>query len=277
MQTHKLNNGYNLPVMCVGTNRMDLSKLVPILNGALDAGISFFDSARDYGNEPQVGEALQTVLSERGFKREDVCITTKVGNGQQTSNDMYHEIELSLRNLRTEYVDLWMLHWPLPGYYIENMRQMVEIMKSGKVKAIGLANPRVRHLKKLYDETGITPQVIQIEHHPFRLSKDILTYCEDHKIQVEAYSPLCFMIGKLRENPVLIEIAKKYGKSLGQIVLRWHYQHHIIPVFRSEKPTRFKENVGIFDFELSQDDMNMIFALDEDYKFIPESLHCLGY
>ena len=190
---------------------------------------------------------------------------------------MHKEIIKSLKNLQTEYLDIWLLHWPVPDYYIDNFREMKRIMEDGLVKAIGLANPRVRHLKKLYEETGITPQVIQIEHHPFRLSKDILDYCEEHHIQVEAYSPLCFMIEKLRENPVLKGIALKYRKSLGQVVLRWHYQHNIIPVFRSEKPTRFKENAAIFDFDLSHEDMERIYNLDEDYKFIPESLHCLGY
>lgn len=272
-----LNNGYRIPSMCIGTNRMNLVKLESIISAALDAGFFFFDSARDYMNEHLVGEALHKSLTERGISRKDIFITTKVGNGQQQNRDMHKEIIKSLKNLQTEYLDIWLLHWPLPNYYIDNFREMKRIMEDGLVKAIGLANPRVRHLKKLYEETGITPQVIQIEHHPFRLSKDILDYCEEHHIQVEAYSPLCFMIEKLRENPILKGIALKYRKSLGQVVLRWHYQHNIIPVFRSEKPARFKENAAIFDFELSHEDMERIYNLDEDYKFIPESLHCLGY
>lgn len=277
METYQLNNGVRIPSLCIGTNRMNHEKLIEIVRAAIDAGITFFDSARDYGNEPVVGDVLNSVLKEKGLSRNSIHITTKVGNSQQVSQNMSRELDISLKNLKTDYIDVWLLHWPYPGFYIENLRQMNSLINSGKVKAIGLANPRLRHLKALYEETGIIPQVIQIEHHPFRLTKDILECCEEHNIQVEAYSPLCFMIEKLRENPVLKEIALKYKKSLGQVVLRWHYQHNIIPVFRSEKPTRFKENVDIFDFELSHEDMERIYNLDEDYKFIPESLHCLGY
>lgn len=272
-----LNNGYSLPVMAVGTNRMDKQLLVSIISNAFTAGISYFDTARDYGNEHVVGEALSYVLKSNGLKRSDFYITTKVGNGQQLSCNMRKEIDISLKSLQVDYVDLWLLHWPLPDYFINNFKQMHSLMQEGKVRAIGLANPRVRHLEMLKDSLGIIPQVIQIEHHPFRVSRDILNYCKENNIIIQAYSPLCFMIDKLKNNDILKRIAFKYNKSLAQIVLRWHYQHGITPVFRSTNPMRYKENADIFNFEISNEDMEEIFSLDEDYKFIPESLHCYGY
>ena len=247
------------------------------MKGALEAGFVFFDSARDYGNEPVVGEVLSQLMNKLNINRSDVFITTKLGNTQQVKRDMAHEIDLSLKNLRTDYVDIWFLHWPYPDYYEDNLMQMYQLREQGKARAIGLANPRVRHLQRLVDLGMPLPDVIQIEHHPFRISQDILDFCKKHQIQVEAYSPLCFMIEKIRENEVLKNIAVEHGKSLGQIVLRWHYQHQVIPVFRSEKPSRFNENADIFDFELNSEEMQMINALDEDFKFIPESLHCPGY
>jgi diketogulonate reductase-like aldo/keto reductase len=277
MERRHLNNGYSIPVIATGTNRMNYDQLYQIIKGALSAGLSHFDSARDYGNEKQVGQALYDVMQESSIARSDLFVTTKVGNSQQVAKNMRREIEQSLLNLQTDYIDIWLLHWPQPDCFIENIKQMNQIMQEGLVKAIGIANPRVRHLELLKKETGIVPQVIQIEHHPFRLSRDILEYCNENQICVQAYSPLCFMIDKLKENVVLKQIAAKYGKSLGQIVLRWHYQHGIVPVFRTTNPKRFKENVDIFDFEINKEDMNAIFSLDEDFKFIPESLHCFAY
>lgn len=277
MEKIKLRNGHNIPVLCVGTNRMDEDKMTPIVEGAIEAGIRFFDSARDYGNEYVVGEVIKKVVSKYGLQRSDLYLTTKVGNSQQLAHNMRAEITQSLANLQTDYVDVWLLHWPYPNFYEENLKQMHELKHEGKARAVGIANPRLRHLQRLQDLGIELPDVIQIEHHPFRLQQELLDFCYNNNIQVEAYSPLCFMIDKLRTNTLLNELASKYGKTLGQIVLRWHYQHHVIPVFRSENPKRFMENANIFDFSISLEDMRHINSLDEDFKFIPESLHCSGY
>ncbi|MFR2070234.1 MAG: aldo/keto reductase family protein [Bacteroides nordii] len=276
MERVKLRNDFELPVMSVGTNRMGYDKMFSILSSAVDAGITFIDTARDYGNESVVGDVLCKIVQHRGLSRDNLFVTTKVGNSQQFGTDMFKQIDISLRNLKLDYIDLWLLHWPYPDLYMDNLRQMEVIYKSGKVKSFGVANCRLRHLKTM-ETANLLPHVIQIEHHPFRHSGDILKYCKDRRIQIEAYSPLCFMIEKLRWNPVLLRISEKHGKSLGQIILRWHYQHHVIPVFRTENPERFKENADIFTFELDREDMMNIGVLDEDYKFIPESLHCPGY
>lgn len=278
MEKFTLNNGVQLPVLSIGTNRMKQEKLESILSAAIDAGITFFDTARDYGNEKVVGQAIKKVCDLKSIKREDIFITTKVGNSQQLRKNMLFEIEESLNNLKTEYIDLWLLHWPYPDFYIDNYLQMEKILDSGKVRAIGIANCQERHLYKLLDSPiKYIPMVIQIEHHPLRVSHDLLQYCKKLGIIIEAYSPFCFMIDKIRKNELLISLAEKYHKTVGQIILRWHYQHQILPVFRSENPNRFKENANIFDFSISYEDMNKINSLDEDFKFIPESLHCPGY
>lgn len=273
---YKLNNGYAIPIIATGTNRMDYEMLKRIINSALDYGLCHFDSARDYGNEAIVGRALQEIVKERHLLRENFFITTKVGNSQQKGKDMAHELSISLNNLKVNYIDLWMLHWPLPDYYRDNIYQMNELLKTGKVKSIGLANPQVRHLEALKKD-GLLPQVIQIEHHPFRIYKELLSYCKDNNIIIQAYSPLCFMIDKVKDNLILKMLSQKYQKSIGQIILKWHIQHGVIPVFRTTNAKRFAENTALNDFELSDDDMNKIFSLDEDFKFIPESLHCNGY
>lgn len=256
---------------------MDRQLLNVVVPAAINAGFRFFDSAQAYGNEGIVGAAIKAAIAAYGLSRDEIFITTKVDNSRQLGRDMRRELDNSLRQLQMDYVDLWLQHWPCPGYFIDNFRQMADLLASGRVKSIGIANPRIRHLQELYDTTGLLPHVIQIELHPFRQVPELLSFCKMHGIQVAAYSPLCFMVDRLKRNPLLVELGSKYGKSVGQIVLRWHLQRGVLPVFRSEKATRFAENANIFDFVLGADDMNRIATLDEDYKFIPESLHCPGY
>lgn len=275
--TYRLSNGAVLPSLCVGTNRMDRKLLDAVIPAAINAGFRFFDSAQAYGNEGLVGAALKGAMEASGLTRSEMFITTKVDNSGQVGRDMRRELDRSLRQLQMDYVDLWLQHWPYPGYFIDNFRQMADSLASGQIKSIGIANPRIRHLQELYETIGMLPHLIQIELHPFRQVPELLAFCKKHEIKVAAYSPLCFMVDRLKHNPLLVELGGKYGKSVGQIVLRWHLQRGVLPVFRSEKATRFAENANVFDFVIGEDDMNRIATLDEDYKFIPESLHCPGY
>ena len=155
---------------------------------------------------------------------------------------------------------------------------MENVYKGGKVRAIGMANYRIRHFEHLFNEgVEIMPHCVQMELHPMRTAEDIVSYLKERNIAIQAYSPLCRMIPKIRENDMLKEIATKHGKTIGQVILRWHIQNHTVPVFKSLKPKRLAENFDIFDFSLSEEEMKTITSLDEDYKYHIESTSCPGY
>lgn len=278
MEYIKLSNGVMMPPIVETTNWMDYPQMKTLVTEGLKVGFRAFDTARDYGNEPIVGRVMKECLKEQGLKREDIFITTKIGNGQQALGNIEEQIDISLRNLQTEYVDLWMMHWPYPEHYVDTWHKMEKVYKSGKVRAIGMANYRVRHFEYLFSQgVEIMPHCVQMELHPMRTADDIVAYCREHDIAIQAYSPLCRMIEKIRESKELKEIAENHGKSIPQVILRWHIQNKTVPVFKTLKPHRLKENFDIFDFNLSDDEMKMVASLDEDYKYHLESASCPGY
>lgn len=278
MKNIKFHNGVEMPPIIMSTNWMDYSTMKKIVSTGLRIGYRAFDTARDYGNEHVVGRVLKECLAECGLKREDVFITTKIGNSQQILGNIEEQINISLQNLQTEYVDCWLMHWPYPDHYIATYHKMEKVYKNGKVRAIGMANYQMRHFKKLWEEGfDVTPHCIQFEHHPLRTAEDILLFCEQQHIAIQSYSPLCRMIDKIKSSVVLQDIAKRTGKTIGQIILRWHYQHRSVPCFKSLKPERLKENFDIWDFKLTPDDMEKIFSMNEDYKYHLESASCPGF
>ena len=278
MQNIILNNGVMMPPIVETTNWMDYPQMKTLVTEGLKVGFRAFDTARDYGNEPIVGRVIKECLKEQGLKREDVFITTKIGNGQQRQGNIEEQIDISLRNLQTDYVDLWMMHWPYPDHYVDTWHKMEKVYKSGKVRAIGMANYRVRHFEYLFSQgVEIMPHCVQMELHPMRTADDIVAYCRKRNIAIQAYSPLCRMIGRIRESKELKEIAENHGKSIPQVILRWHIQNKTVPVFKTLKPHRLNENFDIFDFNLSDDEMKMVASLDEDYKYHLESASCPGY
>lgn len=285
MNSIKLRNGVEMPRIMMGTSICDLKGDTRVLQKQLEDAIIYgvslktcgFDTGRDYNNEPLLGEIFTRMLQSGVCKREDIFITTKVGNDQQRTKDMEKEIDISLKNLNLEYVDLWLLHWPLPDYWLDNWAQVIEIYKNGKVRAIGIANTRERHIEALKKSGLEMPHVMQVEYHPFRTVPEFKQACVDNKIQLEAYSANCLMLPFVKENPVLKEIAKAHDKTIAQIIMRWHVQQNSIPIFRSFNPNHISENVNVFDFELTDEEMKEIYGLDVDYKFHPESLNCPGY
>lgn len=278
MHNIKLNNGVDMPPIVETTNWMDYPQMKTLVTEGLKVGFRAFDTARDYHNEPIVGRVIKECLEELGLKREDVFITTKIGNSQQRLGNIEEQIDISLRNLQTDYVDLWLMHWPYPDHYVDTWHKMEKVYKSGKVRAIGMANYRVRHFEHLFKEgVEIMPHCVQFELHPMRTADDIVAYCRERNIAIQAYSPLCRMIKKIRESKELQEIAERHNKSIAQVVLRWHIQNHTVPVFKSLKPYRLRENFDIFDFQLSDDEMAQVASLDEDYKYHIESASCPGY
>ena len=278
MRSIYLHNGIKMPPLIMSTNWMDYKQMKEVVTAGLKIGFRAFDTARDYGNEHVVGKVLAECLSEEGLKREDIFITTKIGNSQQKLGNIAQQIDLSLNNLQTDYVDCWLMHWPYPGYYIDTYHKMEEVYKTGKVHAIGMANYHVRHFKKLFASgIEIIPHCVQFEHHPMRTANDIIAFCRENQIAVQAYSPLCRMIEPIKNSPILKAISERIGKSIGQVILRWHYQHQSVPCFKSVKPTRLAENFNIWDFELTKEEMILINSMDIDYKYHLESASCPGF
>ena len=274
----KLHNGMEMPPIIMSTNWMDYPTMKQVVSAGLRIGYRAFDTARDYGNEHIVGKVLNECLKEQGLKREDIFITTKIGNGQQKLGNIDKQIDISLNNLQTEYVDCWMMHWPYPEHYIDTYHKMERVYEEGKAHSIGMANFLVRHFEKLWKSgLDVVPHCVQFEHHPMRTADDILKFCKKNGIAVQAYSPLCRMIDPIKNSPILNEIAEKTGKSIGQVILRWHYQHSSVPCFKSLKPKRLEENFNIWDFELSDEEMNLINSMDCNYKYHLESASCPGF
>lgn len=273
-----LSNGVRMPALVQTTNWQNYEQMTALVEEGLRVGFRAFDTARDYGNEPIVGRVMKERLRAAGLSREDVFITTKIGNGQQAKGDIEGEIEQSLRNLQTDYVDLWLMHWPYPGYYVETWRKMEKVYASGKVRAIGVANYLPRHFETLFAAgVEITPHCLQCEHHPLRTADALLALCRECHIALQAYSPLCRMIPAIRDNATLKSIAARLGKTIPQVILRWHIQHDSVPVFKTMKPARLRENFAVWDFELTDEDMAAISALDQDYKYHVESASCPGF
>lgn len=273
-----LHNGVEIPSMIMSTNRMDYEDMKKIVLAGLKIGFRAFDTARDYFNEDIVGRVLNECLSELRIKREEIFITTKIGNGQQEEGNIEEQIDISLRNLQTDYVDCWMMHWPYPNYFINTYHKMEAVCRKGKARSIGMANFRLRHFRKLWDDgIEIVPHCVQFEHHPLRVAKDILDFCHDNNIKIQAYSPLCRMIPAIKESEILNSISRSHGKTVAQIILRWHYQHGSIPCFLSMNTQRLEENYSIWDFNLTDEEMELINSMDEDYKYHLESASCPGY
>jgi diketogulonate reductase-like aldo/keto reductase len=234
---------------------------------ALEVGYRSIDTAMIYQNERGVGKAIQ----ESEIQRSDIFLATKVWNTDQREKRTMAAFEESLERLGVDYVDLYLVHWPVKGYYRETWKVMEEIYDSGRAKAIGVSNFQVHHLEDILDDCQIVPAVNQIEFHPFFVQPDLLKFCRDHQIQVEAWSPL--MAGEIFTVSKVQEIAKKYGKTLAQIVLRWNLQHGVVTIPKSVHGNRIRENAELFGFELSPEDMSALDALDAGKRVGPDPDH----
>ena len=275
----KLSNGIDMPFMAMGTNWMTYEELFPVMKAGFEAGFRAIDTARDYGNEPIVGDVLKDVLKSVGLTRQDVFVTTKIGNSQQMEGNIEEQLEVSLANLKTDYLDLWLMHWPYPGYFESTWEKMVKLYEAGKVKAIGVANYDIRHFNQLLSSNPkVIAMVNQMEYHPLRTAEDLRAFMKKNRIVTQAYAPLCRLVPPLKDSDILHELSLKYKKSIGQVILRWHIQQgDVMPVFKSYNPNRFKENIDIFDFELTNEEMYSISSLNQNYKYHIESINCPGY
>ncbi|NLM11539.1 MAG: aldo/keto reductase [Clostridiaceae bacterium] len=261
-----LNNGVKMPWLGLGvwkvTNPEELDSAVKT---ALEAGYTSIDTADVYGNEEGVGKAIK----ESGIPREQLFITTKLANKMQRKgyDATLKAFEASRKRLGLEYIDLFLIHWPVKDKYVESWKAIIKLYKEGLVRAIGVSNFLIHHLEDIMNETDVVPAVNQVELHPWLNQSELIDFCRKNKIQVEAYSPL--MSGHLREVTELEEIAEKYGKTPAQIVLRWHLQREVIVIPKSVNKGRIIENSQIFDFNLSEEDMEAINSLNRNRRFLP--------
>ncbi|MGX1901795.1 aldo/keto reductase [Thermolongibacillus altinsuensis] len=260
-----LHNGVKMPWLGLGVWKMeDREEVIRAVKTALEIGYRHIDTAAIYKNEEGVGQAIK----ESGVPREEIFITTKVWNSDQGYETTLQAFETSLQKLGLDYVDLYLVHWPVKEKYKETYKALEKLYKEGRVRAIGVSNFQIHHLEDLMADCEIKPMVNQVEYHPRLSQKELHAFCKKHGIQLEAWSPL--MQGKLLDDPTLIEIGKKYGKSPAQVILRWDLQNEVVTIPKSVKPHRIKENADLFDFELTAEDMEKIDALNKDERIGPD-------
>lgn len=268
----QLSNGVTIPKIMIGTYPLKGYELIRTIREATKCGYFGLDAASAYGNERWVGLARQTMP----IQKRELFITTKFNVFDEKVN-IRKELEGSMKRMALKSIDLYLMHWPHPKNYIEAWKQMEELYLEGKVKAIGVCNFQQRHLNKLLENAKVKPMVNQIEIHPLFTQKDLIAKCQKEGIQVEAYCPFAQMDKRLQKNNILENIANKYHKKISQIILRWDIEQGIIPLPRTTKVERLKENIDIFDFELTKEEIELIDSLNENYKIYPEEKYCEGY
>lgn len=256
----KLNDGPSMPRLGFGTWKLSREEAKHSVAAALETGYRLIDTAKIYGNEEEVGEAVRDSALTRG----EVFVTTKLWTSDQGYDSALEALDESLERLSLEYVDLYLIHWP--GHdrqrRTDSWRALVDAQKQGKTKSIGVSNYMIEHLKELFDSSAVLPAVNQIQFHPFVYSgrEELLGFCKRHGIVFEAYSPLAK--GRMND-PLLADIGEKYGKSASQVMIRWAIQHDTIPLPRSSKKEHIRQNFAVFDFELSNGDMAKLDNLSE--------------
>jgi methylglyoxal/glyoxal reductase len=267
--TTTLNNGVKMPWFGIGVFKVEEGpELVNAVKLAIKHGYRSIDTAAIYGNEEGVGQAIQEGIKEARINREELFVTSKVWNSDLGYESTLAAYETSLKKLGLDYLDLYLIHWPVEGKYKDAWRALETLYKQGKVKAIGVSNFQGHHLEDLMKDAEMKPMVNQVEYHPLLSQKDVHSFCQKHDIQLEAWSPL--MQGQLFEHPDLKEIANKYNKTIAQVILRWDLQNGIVTIPKSTKEHRIIENAAIYDFELSKEDMQHINRLNQNKRVGPD-------
>jgi diketogulonate reductase-like aldo/keto reductase len=257
-----LNNGVMIPQVGLGVwLAQEGAEVESAVGTALEAGYRLIDTAAIYGNEAGVGRAIRA----SGIPREDIFITTKLWNAHHAYEDALRAFDESMAKLDCGgYVDLYLIHWPLPmeGRFTEAWSALEHLYESKRVRAIGVSNFKPHHLEVLLQEAKTVPAVNQIELHPFLQHKETRAYCKRHGIAVESYSPL-MRAGEALAHPVIVDLARQYEKTPAQVILRWHVQSGFIVIPKSVNRQRIRENIALFDFELSEEDIRAIESMDQ--------------
>lgn len=262
--TVKLNNGVVMPYFGLGTYKAKGGEVKKAVTRALQNGYRLVDTAAMYANEDEIGAAIR----ESNVPREEIFVTSKVWNADQGYEQTKKAFRMSLNQLQFEYLDLYLVHWPVAGKYLDTWKALEELYDEGLIKAIGVSNFTPEHIEHLKDNCNITPAVNQVEFHPWLVQPELQTYCTKNNIKVQAWGPL--MRGNLDELSVLDDIAKKYNKTKAQILLRWDLQMNVLTIPKTVTMSRIEENAGIFDFELSEEEVQQITAADRGNRLGPD-------
>jgi 2,5-diketo-D-gluconate reductase A len=265
--TIRLNNGVEIPQLGFGVYQIPAEETVEAVGAALEIGYRHIDTAEMYGNEKEVGEAVR----RSGIPRDEVFVTSKLNNGFHARDAALRAFDRTLADLGVDSLDLFLVHWPLPTIdvdYVETWKAMEEIYRSGRCRAIGVSNFNAHHLRRLFAETGIRPAVNQIEIHPYLAQDELRAFDADHEIVTEAWSPIAQ--GKVLDDPAVVRVAERYGRTPAQVVLRWHVQRGDVVFPKSVTRSRMEENFALFDFALDEDAMGDISALDRNERTGPD-------
>jgi 2,5-diketo-D-gluconate reductase A len=263
-----LDNGQRIPQFGFGVFLVEPKDTEAAVTTALQAGYRHIDTAEMYGNEAQVGAAI----AKSGLDQDEIYVTTKLNNGAHRPDDARRAFDASLKALGSDYVDLFLIHWPLPtkydGDYVSTWNTLEEFYRDGRARSIGVSNFQPHHLRRLHQECEISPAVNQIEVNPYLTQDDVRAFCAEHQIAVEAWSPLAR--GNALGDPTIDDIARRVGKTPAQVILRWHIERGDIVFPKSVTASRISENIDIFDFELSGEDVEAISALNRNERTGPD-------
>jgi 2,5-diketo-D-gluconate reductase A len=263
-----LNNGQPIPQLGFGVFLVEPEHTAEAVSTALEVGYRHIDTAEMYGNEKEVGEAI----AKSGLDRSELFVTSKLSNGSHRPEDARRAFDQTLKSLGFDYIDLFLIHWPLPmkydGDFVSTWDTLGEFYRDGRARSIGVSNFQPHHLRRLHAQSEIPPAVNQIEVSPYLTQNDLRVFCAEHQIAIEAWSPLA-RGGELLADPAVTQVARSTGKTPAQVVLRWHIERGDIVFPKSVTPARISENFDIFDFELSGEEVAMISALNRDQRTGP--------
>ncbi|HKJ45492.1 MAG TPA: aldo/keto reductase [Balneolales bacterium] len=266
-KTTELHNGVKMPWLGLGTYLSEPGEVEDAVKTALQVGYRSIDTAAFYRNELNIGKAIK----ESDVNRDEIFLTSKVWNSDQGYDKTLQAFDKSLEQLGTEYLDLYLVHWPVKGKFLDTWKALEKLYEEKRVRAIGVSNFLVHHLEELMGKAKIIPMVNQVEFHPYLVQKDLMLFCLENNIQQEAWSPI--MKGRADEVELLRKLAEKYKKTPTQIVLRWDLQHNVVTIPKSVHDNRIEENSQIFDFTLTEDEMASIDMLDKHDRFGPDPDH----